>query len=730
MVFSCSTSFGANYWNSFYGKTAPSKLPMAVNVDNYTIFTLNQAEIQAFFSKIGTDPNQALEITLPAPDNTMRTFKIWKTPIFEKELADKHPEIQTFTAYADGDHNVTAKLDYTPYGFRAMVLDGNKSYLIDPYSKEADGYYLAYYQKDLSFDTNLNGCSVGTMPGLDLSNEINLAQQRNANKKNGSQRHTYRLAISCTGEYAASVAGSNPTTSQVLSIIASTINRVNGVYEKELSVTMNIIAGNEAIIYTNAATDPYTCNSNLDCLIGEAQSNITGVIGANNFDVGHILATAGGGLAQLNSVCRNSGKASGCSSSSGPNNIHVILHELGHQFGANHTFSANTGGCDGNGNSENNYEPGSGSTIMSYGGLCNPNNVTGTSDDYFGIASLVEINAFLTGNGSTCGTIATGIAPVTFPEITDTFVIPLNTPFELTAPLASSVQPTAAITYNWEQYDLGNFGTTEANNSTVTEGTIFRSYLPTAKLNRVYPLVDYILDNTYSAPGERLPNVARNLNFKLTARSVFQGWGTFNYMDNNLVVNVAPNAEFRVTGPSTNETWNPGEVKTISWSKGGTGDNPINCGYVNIYLSLDNGVTFPYLIVSNAPNTGTYNYTVYDVYTTKGRIKVKGTGTVFMDIGKGQLNITGTQTSLDNLHLGENISVYPNPATDFVQLENKATSNKLKVTMYGILGNRTWEGTLQEKLSIPTSGMARGQYVIQVIDEQTGVRSNYKVVLK
>jgi len=728
LLVSCSSAFAANYWKSFYGKTAPSKLPMSPKADDYTIFALDQMQIQGFLSKLSTDPDQAMEITLPAPDKTMRVFKIWKTPIFEKELADKYPEIQTYTAYAADDQGVTAKLDYTPYGFRAMVLDGTQSYLIDPYSETADGYYVAFYKKDLILDNNLKGCSVGTLPGLPDADKIELG--RTGNKQNGSIRHIYRLAISCTHEYATSAAGPGATSSLVLSKIAATINRVNGVYEKELAVSLNIISGNEAIVFTDAGTDPYTCNTNLDCLIGEAQSTITGIIGVNNFDIGHVLATAGGGLAQLNSVCSANGKASGCSTSSGPDDFGTILHEMGHQFGANHTFSANTGGCNGNGNPETNYEPGSGSTIMSYAGACSPNNVTTIKDNYFGIGSLIEINTFLTTEGSTCGGTATGTNPVVLPAITDSFYIPKNTPFELTAPLATASQPEAAITYNWEQYDLGNFGTTESQNSNVTEGAIFRSYTPSANLTRVYPTIDYILDNSYSGPGERLPNVSRKLNFKLTARSVFQGWGTYNFMDNTVIVRVADKSQFRVTSPATDQTWNPGETKTITWDKGGSAESPIFCGYVNIYLSLDDGVTFPYLIVSNAPNTGSYNYTVYDVFTTNGRIKVKGTGSVFMDIGQGKLNITGQPTGVQDLKLNEDISIYPNPATDFVQMENKSSNTRLKVIMYGILGNRTWEGDMQDKISIPTSGMARGQYLIQVLNEKTGASSTHKVVLK
>lgn len=727
LIFSCSLSYGADYWGKFNGQTAPSKLPISFEAKSYSLFTLKQNEMKGFLNALSTDPNLALEITLPAPDNSMKVFKIWKTPIFESEIAKAYPEIQTYTAYEVGNPGVTAKLDYTPFGFRAFVIDGSNSYLIDPYSEEADGYYAVFYKNQLIENSSLKGCLNGTLPDLDLGNEIIL---NTANKQNGSVRHIYRLAISCTGEYALSVAGPVPTVALVMSKIVSTINRVNGVYERELSVSFNIINNNDLIIFTDPNSDPYSCNDNLDCLIGEVETLISNTIGNANFDVGHILATAGGGLAALNAVCADGIKASGTSSSTGPNDFHVPLHELGHQFGANHTFSANTGGCNGNGAPTNAYEPGSGTSIMSYGGLCAPNNVNTFSAEYFHVASLKEMNNLLTTQGSTCGNIVPGTPVISYPEITDTFFnIPVNTPFELRAPLATVNQPSAVITYNWEQFDLGNFDSQEDQNASATEGPVFQSYPPNGDRSRIFPSVNYILDDTYTGVGERLPTVAREMNFKLTARSLFQGWGTFNYTDKNIKVNMTALSKFRVLSPAVDSTWNPNEVKTITWEKGGSEDDPVFCSFVNIYLSLDDGLTFPYVIVTNAPNTGSYDYTVYNVSTTKGRIKIQGTGQAFLDIGKGKLKITGTETSIENIKSDTYFAVYPNPAKDQIQIKDKVTQDEFTVIMYDILGSKVWSGQMKGETSITTSLMARGQYLIKLINEKTGETFSRKVVL-
>lgn len=735
MVFACAHSYGGdNYWSGFDGKTAPSRLPMTVTPEAYNVFTLDQQAMRDFLFGLGTSYEEAKQIVLPTPDRKFRSFRIWKTPMMEPGLAARYPEIQTFTAEANDDHNVTAKIEYTLFGFTALVFDGDKTYMIDPYSNEPDGYYIAFYEKNFNPYNNVASGSCGgprILSPTDNGVPVSLGEEEGTTgaKVNGSVRHVYRLAMSCTGEYAVNAVGPSPTKPQVLSKIVTTVDRVNGFYERELSVTMSLINNNDDIIYTDGSADPYNCNNNLSCLIGEVQTNITSVIGPANYDIGHILCTAGGGLAQLAAVC-GGGKASGTSTSGGPDDFHVILHEMGHQFGSNHTFSAGTGGCQGNGNEGTGYEPGAGISTMSYAGACAPNNV-GAGEDYFHVSSLREINAFLTTQGSSCGAINSGSNPVNLAALVDSFDIPRNTPFELTAPVATATQSSEPIRYSWEQYDLGNFEGTEANNGSADAGPIVRSYPPDTLRTRSYPTVGRIIDGTYTAPGERLPQVARTVRFKLTARSIYQGWGTFQFIDSVVRLKVASGAgDFRVTSQSTDETWNPGEVKTVTWAVGGTNSAPVNCGWVNIYLSRDGGQTFPYLMVANAPNTGSYNVTVPDVGTSSGRIKVKGTGNVFFDINKGVITMTGNPNGVKELELAEDLVFYPNPATDRIQvLTKKQYGNNLKAVMYNAVGQQVWRGEIKGNTEIGVAGFARGNYMIQVVNETNGARTTRKVVL-
>lgn len=729
-----------NHWKIFDGRTAPSRLPMTIKPKDYKVFTLDQQKMLTFLSSLSTDYDKGQTIMLPTPDNKYRAFHVWKTPIMEDGLAAQHPEIQTFTAVAEDDQNVTAKLDYTLYGFRALVFDGTRSFMIDPYSDAADGFYVSFYRSDFLAESRLLPCEVNQHPELlqpsDNATEtvINTGTRDQA-RTHGTLRRQYRLAISCTGEYALNAVGTGATKAQTLNKIISTINRVNGVYEAEISVTVKIIAANSDLIYVNPTTDPYNCNSNTNCLINESQTNITAVIGDQNYDIGHTLSTAGAGLAQLRSVC-GGGKARGTSSSSGPDDFSMILHEMGHQFGANHTFSANTGGCNGNGNEETSYEAGAGISTMSYAGICDPNNV-GDEQDFFHVNSLDEISTFLTtGGGQTCGTTAAGTAAVSLPVVVDSFKIPKNTPFELTAPKATSTQPLAAITYSWEQYDLGNFGGTEANNGSATEGPIVKCYLPDTSRTRSYPEFDRITSGGYgtgaASAGQRLPQTARTVRFKLVARSKYQGWGTFNFIDSVVRLKVeAGAADFRVTSQATAETWQPFTQKRVEWSVGGTDQDPIKCKWVNIYLSRDNGKTFPYLLVSNAPNNGAYNVTVPNVYTEQGRIKVKGTGNVFFDINKGQLTINGDPTGVKDLDLYSALSIYPNPATNRIHITSKESSGAtLKAALYNVVGQLMWSGDLKKELDIPVAGFARGNYLLQVVNTNSGAKSTHKVALQ
>lgn len=748
LVLACSQSYaGDNYWKKFEGKTAPSRNPMTVTTKEYNVFSLDQNAMRSFLFALSTDPNQAQSIQLPTPNKEFKNYHIWKTPVMEPGLAERYPDLQTFTAVSDEDPNITAKVEYTLFGFSAMVYDGRSTYFVDPYNHDADGYYVSYYKKDFLPNVPHGPCLVNESSiTTDASNHQEVVGSEDGKlgaKTNGNVRHTYRLALSCTGEYAINAVGSpTPTKPQVLSVMIATVNHINGYYEREFSVSMNLIANNDAIIYTDGATDPYTCNLNLNCLIDEVNTNINNVIGTANYDIGHIFCTAGGGLAQLSAVCASGGKARGTSTSGGANDVSTTLHEIGHQFSANHTFNSDAGGCSGNGNATTAYEPGAGISTMSYSGLCDPDNVGSPQDDYFNVNTLLEVSNFLapSGQGSSCGTkVTTNVNAVTLPPVTDFYYIPQNTPFELTAPIATATQATASILYNWEQWDLGNNGAPEAGAATAQEdGPLFKSYYPTTSRIRAYPEYTNIISGNYgdgtTGKGQRIAKRARYINFKLTARSIYQGWGVFQFIDNTLKIKVDETAStFRVTSQAAASTWNPGSTQTVTWDVAQTTADSVKCGWVNIYLSKDGGETFPLLLVVNAPNTGSYSFTMPDVYSTTGRVKVKGAGNIFYDINKADILFNGNPngTGIKNTVLTSLVSIYPNPANDRLIVANKnAHSSNLKGMLYNAIGQQVWSGLLGSQTEIAVGGFARGTYLLQVIDEASGARSTEKVVLK
>lgn len=727
-----------NYWTHFQSKAAPSILSMAVPPQDYAVFTLDQTSMKQFLGSLSDRSEEGQYIMLPDPGNRLRRFKVWSTSVMEPALAAKYPEIRTFTAVAEDDPSVMAKLDYTEYGFRAMVYNGAETYLIDPYSNTGDGYYMAFYKKDyltaFHAGNSVADPQTGDLPGQ--GSPLEITGGGTAARTNGDLRRVYRLAISCTGEYAHAVAGAGASKSQVMAKIVSTVNRVNGVYESELSVSLTMIANNDIVVYNNPATDPYECNTNLICLIDEVEASLTTVLGNQNYDIGHVLCTAGGGMSDLGVVCGADGvKARGVSTSGGPEDIDNLLHEIGRQFGANRTFNAATGNCNENGNEGTAYEPGAGTTIMSYAGLCNPNNV-GPKGHYFHVASLREITVFLKDKGATCGSVNAGTNPISLPNVADSFTIPKNTPFELEAPVATPLQASAKVTYCWEQYDLGNFEGAEASAGNATKGPILKSYLPDTNRVRSYPSLARILDGSYAAPGERLPLVGRVVNFKLTARSLYQGWGTFNSMDSLVKITVAGSGPFRVTSQTSKPVWNPGEQQTITWSVGGSDQAPINCKYVSIFLSYDDGKTFPDQLVSNALNNGSYTITVPSMIlaTKQGRIKIKGSGNIFFDINKAAITINGNLTGIKEAPFFESLNVFPNPATDHIHIQHtdgNLYDASLNVVLYNAIGQKVWQGTLTgSQLSIPTGSWSRGNYWIHLINEKEGTKATRQVVLR
>jgi hypothetical protein len=430
--------------------------------------------------------------------------------------------------------------------------------------------------------------------------------------------------------------------------MVTTMNRVNGVYERDVAIHMNIIAQNTSIIYLNGSTDPYTNNSG-SAMLNENQSTCDAVIGTANYDIGHVFSTGGGGIAQLNSPCGSSGKARGVTGGGSPVgdpfDIDYVAHEMGHQFGANHTQNNS---C--NRASSAAYEPGSASTIMGYAGICAPN-LQSNSDDHFHIHSINEmVNFSVNGNGNTCAvTTSTGNSVPTVEAGANGLTIPKGTPFELTA---SGFDANGdVLTYNWEEYDLGPATASGDNNLTNPSGTqpVFRSWPSTASPTRVFPRPVDLVNGTTTI-GEHIPTYGRPMNFKCTVRDNVAGGGAHNQDLVSFTVdgNAGP---FEVLAPNGGAAVGPGVPTVVSWDVAGTDSPPVNCTAVDIWLSTDGGFTFDIPLATGVANDGAESVIFPEIATSSARIKIKASGSIFFDISDGNFMIDPTLNPVE-LDLG------------------------------------------------------------------------------
>jgi hypothetical protein len=705
----------------------------------YKIVRLDHHSLKALLRE--TKGGVVSTLSLPHPDGSFRMFNVYRNSLMPFGLQARYPDIMTFTATSADDDNIVARIDFTPRGFHAMVLD-KETYFIDPYTKGEDGLYYVYYGKDYT-RTDGNFMTCGNSDDKQIIAEgiparLEASNSNTRSKTHGSTRKTYRLALSCTGEYAQAVDGPSPTKAGVLAAMTTTMNRVNGIYEKEVAITMEFIENMDTLIYLNSSTDPFTKNFDGDGLLDENQTNTDLVIGTDGYDIGHIFSTGGGGVAALGSVCAAwGGKAQGVTGSSSPvgdkYDVDYVAHEMGHQFGADHTFNR----CSGTEAIASAYEPGSGSTIMAYAGICGANNIQSASSAYFHGRSLDEISDFLNSTspwfgGATCGVATLGPTIVSLPSIAATYNIPASTPFELESTPATA-GTSGTLTYAWEQWNLGNFRADEAGSATFLNGPTFRSYTPVETPWRVFPQIDSLIENKTSFRGERLPSVTRTLHFKLTAREVgSDGWGTFHLSEDNLEVNVRNTGQpFSVTNPSVSGiSWKRGTTQTVNWVVAGTDAAPINTTTVDIYLSTDGGYTYPIELASGVPNIGSATVNVPEGLTTStARIKVKGSGNIFFDISNNNFAIGDTTIlSLNNSDLLNTISIYPNPAQDFLFIETNH-ENHLVAMLVNSIGQKVWIGTLHNSMHIQVGHFAKGMYFLIMRDEKTGASATKRITI-
>ncbi len=600
---------------------------------------MRAALARAPMERVPGRPVDALILELPDPDGNTQAFRVVEAPVMAPELQARYPDIRTYVAYGIDDPHATARLTKTPSGFDAQVRTPNGSWYIDRYSADDSTLHTSYYRRDYSRPVEWSCQFHEHAPAAVLDA---IAPTQNS-LLIGEQLRTYRAAVAVTGNYTQFHGG---TVSSGLAAVVTAMNRVTGIYETDVSVRLQLVANNDLLIYTNPSTDPWSNNS------GDL-NNITGVInsviGSGAYDIGHLFQTSGGGVAGLGVVCGSS-KGRGLTGLNSPIGdvfyVDYVAHEMGHQFGANHTFNGVNGSCSGgNRNGSTAYEPGSGNTIMAYAGICGSDNVQNVSDTHFHSISISEIRNLVTGFANSCATITgTGNADPVVSAGPDRS-IPTRTPFVLTA---SGSDPNGdGLTYAWEQRDLGPaVALSSADNGS---SPLFRSFDPTTEPFRFFPQLSNTLNNV-SNIREKLPTLGRAMDFRVVARDGRGGIAT-----DDVVLNVVGSAgPFDVTAPAAGADLGGGT--TVTWTVNGTNAAPINASSVNILLSTDGGQTFPITLASNTPNDGSQFVTFPAISTSAARIKVEPTNNVFFDVNPGNFTLTVVALSGD----------FPNGRPDFV----------------------------------------------------------------
>lgn len=662
----------ANLWqeiddSSFRGRESER----TIVPERYRTFRLNQSEMKSELSKAPEEFSQsgrALTLSLPMPDGTFGRFQVEHSPIVEPGLLKNYPELdKTYNGRGIDDPTATVRFDFLPNGFHAMILSSKGTVMIDPYFVNQTDTYISYLKRDAARSRSDFACQVGKT-GFDTIISPDRFQTEDLipdaasvpEVTSGTQLRTYRLALAATVEYTTAVGGG--TVAGALAAQVLIMNRVNGVYEREVAIRMVVVANNNLVVYT-AEPDPYT-NDNGVTMLGQNQTNLDTVIGSANYDIGHVFSTGGGGVANLNAPCGGT-KARGVTGLPNPVGdpfaIDYVAHELGHQWGANHTFNTS---CGGNRSAGSAYEPGSGVTIMGYAGVCGTQDLAANSIDTFHVRSLEVIVLFSqTGNGNTCAVpTASGNTPPSVSVVGGpAFNIPRQTPFTLTA-TGSDINGDS-VTYDWQEYDLG--AATSAVPNTDSDGSarpIFRPYLPTTGGTRTFPSLQYILGNANVPPGpydcgfgtgsgacmtgELLPAITRTMTFQVIARDNRANAGGINTATATVNVDGA-SGPFVVTAPNTGVTWAGNSSQTVTWNVANTTAAPVNAANVRILFSADGGQTFPTVISASTANDGTQSVTVPNIATTQGRIKIEGDGNIFFDVSDANFTVTQSATAAD-----------------------------------------------------------------------------------
>ncbi len=640
-------------WQDLHYKRTTDTDSIQVNSGRYVDFNLQTINDYVVDQ---TAASQSIEIDLPLPDGKVASYRLNTNTTMSTELAAKYPNIRSYSGYEIDDNNNRGSFSLTPNGFYGYYYHNGEWLMLDPVNKQSSVHVS--YRKVNAQSQELNFVEYRlkqTQLKLRVNNKV-----LNRTPIVGTELRTYRMAVSASGEYTAFHSGNNaPNVADAMEAIVVLMNRVNEIFERDVAIRFSLIGNNDQLIFTDGNTDPFDNASSNDLSVN--QITIDNIIGSENYDIGHLVTTGGGGVA-VPAVCENGFKAQGLTGLPFPEGdvflIDFVAHELGHQLGANHSYNGTTDICGDQRVQSAAWEPGSGSTIMGYAQLCGEEDLQPNADALFHIGSIEEMLSFTARPQNTCGTLSSLNNAIPVADAGFDVIVPANTPMLLSG--TGSDDDGDNLTYAWEQFDLG----APSNNReeiSIDDGTrpLFRTFLPQSQAQRYLPRLEDIIDGE-TILGEALPSTNRTLTFRLTVRDGRGGVDS----DTRIINTINQAGPFSVTAPTASTQWVNGETQTISWNIANTNQAPISCSNVDILLSTDSGVNFNRFIARNVSNNGTYSFVPSITATSAARVMVLCSNNIFFNINVGDFSITGQPT-------GGSLEIVPDfglvPASDPTQ---------------------------------------------------------------
>ncbi|MDB4727855.1 M12 family metallo-peptidase [Saprospiraceae bacterium] len=712
-TFSMTFLSAQNYWTDIDESqmVLPENAEWEALPTEYRTLSLDLGNLKDYMSNAPMEFTQAaktnlLEISLPMPDGSFEVFEVFESPSMHPDLTARFPEIRSFAGIGKNNKNLRTRFDHSYIGFHGTISGLDDVIYIQPYAYHQEEYHIAYFRNDFVPD-NYPESNCGVIDNLSQileDNPIHGHSDDELNNRSGGEvdnvkMSVYELVMSCSGEYAASHGGTVPS---VLSTFNTATNRLNELLGNDANIRLELVPLTTLFIYLDAATDPYNITSTSEVQQSICQSTFNSLLGTENYDIGHLFqqgicttnsGTTIAGQASLGAVCSGSkGRGITCHFS----NVlfmaeNTWAHEVGHSFDAGHTWN-NCPNSNPQFNSGAAYEPGSGSTILSYSGSCGNQNIPDGGVSYYHVASIVEMTNFTQlGSGKNCPNVQVldNLKPTLELPYENGFFIPISTPFELTG--FAEDEDNGAMTFCWEQFDLGFNSPME---TPFGNAPIFRSFPPNNNPTRTFPRLPIILSNGFEKT-ETLPTYSRDLTFRLTVRdNNLEGGGT---IWEEVAFHATDQAgPFLVMNPNLGtEEWAGGDLVEVTWDVANTTNSIVNCQHVNIKLSTDGGFNYPYTLASFTPNDGSQEVYIPDVSSSTARIKVEAADNIFFDLSNFNHNIIPATEPGYTVNLSseyEKVCVPTNSNLDF-ELTTENILNFDSLIQFEVLGGLPMDAT-------------------------------------